>query len=102
MTETGLIYKQQQKYAQALQWFEKLHAILANSAQVIFQIADIHDKSGNLPLALEWYNILISVVPTDPGILARLGSMFERDGDRSQAFQYFSEVHFLYSRNLMF
>ena len=76
----------------ALQWFEKLHSIMNNSAQVIFQIADINDTTGNLPLSLEWYNILISVVPTDPGILARLGSMFERDGEKSQAFHYYSEV----------
>lgn len=51
-----------------------------------------YDKQGNLQQAMEWFNVLISVVPTDPGVLARMGDMFVRDGDKSQAFQYYSEV----------
>jgi intraflagellar transport protein 88 len=47
---------------------------------------------GNQQQALEWLNILISVVPTDPSILGRLGRMFDTLGEKSQAFQYYSEV----------
>ncbi len=39
---------------------------------------------------------LISLVPTDPGVLQRLGEMFDADNDRSQAFQYYFEVHILH------
>jgi intraflagellar transport protein 88 len=42
--------------------------------------------------ALEWYRILISVVPTDPNVLARMADLYLRENDKSQAFQYFSEV----------
>jgi intraflagellar transport protein 88 len=50
--------------------------------------------------ALEWYNILISVVPTDPGILSRLGNIFIKDGDRGQAFHYYSESYRYYPSNI--
>ncbi|KAJ3013901.1 UNVERIFIED_CONTAM: Intraflagellar transport protein 88 [Siphonaria sp. JEL0065] len=49
---------------------------------------------------MEWYNILISVVPTDPGVLARLGDMFVKDGDKSQAFQYYSESYRYFPSNM--
>ena len=45
----------------SLKWFEKLHSIVNNSSEVIFEIADIYDRMGNLNQSLEWYNILISV-----------------------------------------
>jgi intraflagellar transport protein 88 len=92
-----LVHKKQNNLPAALQWFEKLHVILQNSAQVIFHLADIQDQAGNLQVSLEWFNVLISVVPTDPGVLARLGSIFERHGDRAQAFHYYSEVCFRFS-----
>jgi hypothetical protein len=41
---------------------------------------------------LEWFNILVSVIPTDPGILQHLGDIVVKEGDRSQAFHYYSEV----------
>jgi len=41
---------------------------------------------------MEWYNILISVIPTDPGVLAKFGSLAMKKGDKTQAFQHYSEV----------
>ena len=82
----------EEKFEMALKWFEKLHSIVNNSSEVIFEIADIYDQMGNLNQSLEWYNILISLIPTDPGILARMANMLERNGDRAQAFQYYSDV----------
>jgi intraflagellar transport protein 88 len=41
MFNLGLVNKKLGLYHESLQWFEKLHAILRNSAEVIFQIADM-------------------------------------------------------------
>jgi intraflagellar transport protein 88 len=76
----------------ALKRFEKLYAILRSSPEVIFQIADIYSIQENFPQAMEWFNILISLTPTDPDILVRIGQLYEKDGDKTQAFQYYSEV----------
>ncbi|KAJ3277140.1 Intraflagellar transport protein 88 [Terramyces sp. JEL0728] len=100
MYNLGLALKKMKDYDAALIWFDKLHAILRSSPEVIYQIADIYDKQGNSVQSLEWFNILISVVPTDPSILARLGDMFENEGDKSQAFQYYSESYRYYPSNM--
>lgn len=38
----GLVCKKLEQYPTALNWFEKLHAILRNNAEVIYQIADMY------------------------------------------------------------
>lgn len=35
---------------------------------------------------------LIGVVPTDCAVLARMGEIYDNDGDKSQAFQYYYDV----------
>lgn len=35
---------------------------------------------------------LIGVVPTDCSVLARMGEIYDNDGDKSQAFQYYYDV----------
>ena len=35
---------------------------------------------------------LISVVPSDPKLLARVGDLYDSEGDKSQAFQYYFDV----------
>lgn len=35
---------------------------------------------------------VIGVVPSDPSVLARLGELYDNEGDKSQAFQYYYDV----------
>ena len=42
--------------------------------------------------AIEWLMQLITVTPTDPQVLAKLGELYDSEGDKSQAFQYYQEV----------
>lgn len=42
--------------------------------------------------AIEWLMQLISVVPTDSKALSKLGELYDSEGDKSQAFQYYYEV----------
>ncbi|KPP59966.1 intraflagellar transport protein 88-like, partial [Scleropages formosus] len=43
--------------------------------------------------AIEWLMQLISVTPTDPRVLAKLGELYDSEGDKSQAFQYYCECY---------
>ena len=47
-----------------MQAFEKLHQIVPNNAEVIYQIAALHEAQGQVDVALKWYNILITRVPS--------------------------------------
>ena len=44
---------------------------------------------------------LIGVVPTDTSVLARTGEIYDNDGDKSQAFQYYYDVSCLPSFNFL-
>lgn len=46
--------------------------------------------------AIEWLLLLISVVPTDPHVLSKIGQLYDNEGDKHQAFHYYSEVFALY------
>lgn len=86
--------------SEALQAFEKLHSIIPNNPEVIFQIANLHDLMQDYRNAAKWFNILITRVPTDPGVLARLGQIFNKDDDETQAFHYHLESYRYYPVNL--
>ncbi len=49
--------------------------------------------------AIEWLMQLTSVTPTDAQVLAKLGDLYDNEGDKSQAFQYYYEVK---KKNLFF
>ena len=88
----GLSLKKLGRYQEALDCFLKLHSILKNSPQVIYHVADLHDKQDDVSAACEWFMQLISLVPTDPRLLQRLGEMYDGENDRPQAFHYHFEV----------
>lgn len=43
--------------------------------------------------ALEWYLQLLGIVQFDPSIYQKIGEVYEKDGDRQQAFHYHLEAH---------
>uniref|UniRef100_A0A8C7EV86 Intraflagellar transport protein 88 homolog n=1 Tax=Neovison vison TaxID=452646 RepID=A0A8C7EV86_NEOVI len=77
----GLTYKKLNRLDEALDCFLKLHAILRNSAQVLYQIAN-------------------GVVPTDSRALSKLGELYDSEGDKSQAFQYYYESYRYFPSNI--
>ncbi|KAL5010279.1 hypothetical protein ScPMuIL_012584 [Solemya velum] len=96
----GLSNKKIGRLEDALDCFYKLHAILRNSPQVIFQIGDIHDQLEDTAQATEWFMQLIGVVPTDTSVLARTGEIYDNDGDKSQAFQYYYDSYRYFPSNI--
>ena len=75
-----------------MECFMKLHSVLRHQPEVVCQIANIHEEMASIDLSIEWYLQVHTAVPSDGGILQKLGQLFDRLGDRQQAFQYFSDV----------
>lgn len=88
----GLVNRRLGTVDEALQAFEKLHSIIPNSPEVMYQIANLYDITGKYRTALKWFNLLTSRLPSDPGVLARMGQMLNKDEDDGQAFHYHMEV----------
>ena len=84
----------------ALGLFEKLHQIIPNSVEVMWQIADLFDASSQSRPAIKWFKILSSRVPTDPSVLARIGNIYLKDDDEAQAFHYHQESYRYYPVNM--
>ncbi|EGB07919.1 hypothetical protein AURANDRAFT_10223, partial [Aureococcus anophagefferens] len=89
----GLVNLKMELWSEALQAFEKLHQIVPNNAEVIYQISALHEARGQLDIALKWYNILITRVPSDPGVLLRMGQICNRTDDEPQAFHFHLESY---------
>merc|ERR1711988_1020191 len=96
----GLAYRSAEQHEEALRCFEKLQTIMPMNAEVIYNIAHIHEILGNMRQTTKWFNILATRVPTDPGILARLGQIYSREEDEAQAFHYHLEAYRYYPVNM--
>lgn len=50
----GLVHKKMGRYREALECFRKLHTILRDSPQVMYQVADLYDKLDDFTQSIEW------------------------------------------------
>ncbi|XP_074642143.1 intraflagellar transport protein 88 homolog [Tubulanus polymorphus] len=96
----GLCNKKLARLEDALDCFFKLHAILRNSAQVMYQIADIYDQLEDTAQATEWLMQVLSIIPTDASVLQKLGEIYDNEGDKSQAFQYHYDSYRYFPSNI--
>ncbi|XP_056283557.1 intraflagellar transport protein 88 homolog [Pseudoliparis swirei] len=100
----GLSYKALNRLEEALDCFLKLHAILRNSAQVMYQLANLYPTDREMcddpQQAIEWLLQVLSVTHTDPRALAKLGELYDGEGDKSQAFQYYYESFRYFPSNI--
>ncbi|XP_077473993.1 intraflagellar transport protein 88 homolog isoform X3 [Stigmatopora argus] len=96
----GLTYKKLSRLEDALDCFLKLQAILRDSAEVMYQLADIYEQLEDPHQAVEWLMQVISVVPNDPKALAKLGDLHDLEGDKSQALHYYCESFRLFPCNM--
>jgi len=87
-------------YDEALEGFFKLHSIVRNYSEVVYQIANIYELLGDTDQATEWYLQLLGLVPTDPTILQKVGNIFDTEGDKQQAYQYYYDSYKNFPSNL--
>ncbi|KAL7549269.1 hypothetical protein ACHAWF_012547, partial [Thalassiosira exigua] len=73
---------------EAIHAFEKVHRIIPNNPQIIYQIADIYELQGRPHEAIKWFNVLAARVPSDTTVLARLGQLYAETKDESQGLHY--------------
>uniref|UniRef100_A0A9J8DF30 Intraflagellar transport 88 homolog n=1 Tax=Cyprinus carpio carpio TaxID=630221 RepID=A0A9J8DF30_CYPCA len=81
----GLTYKKLCRLDKALDCFLKLHAILRNSAPVMHQLNKTLLCNNFSCQEIEW---MLNVYAQ---VLTKLGDLYENEGDKSQAFQYYYE-----------
>ena len=67
----GLCNKKLGLHEDALEDFFKLHSIVRNHSEVVYQIANLYESMGDLDQAIEWYLQLLGLTPTDPVILQK-------------------------------
>lgn len=88
----GLVYKRLGYFNESLQAFEKLHTIIPNSYEVLYQIAHVYELIGMRREALKWYNVLITQnVQSDSEILAKMGYLYQQEQDEFQAVHFYQE-----------
>ncbi|KAB7504104.1 Intraflagellar transport protein 88-like protein [Armadillidium nasatum] len=96
----GLTCKQLGHYEEALDNLLKHHAIVRNYPPCVYQIAHIYQLIGDNDQASEYLQLL-GLVPTDPHILQRLGELFDAEGDKQQAYQYYFDSYRYFPSNLV-
>lgn len=91
MVIIGLTYKKLGSIDQALDQYFKLHTMQRSNTQIYCQIADCNTKN-DLDQALSWYMQTLSGHPKDGELLKRIGNIYDEQGEKSQAFQYYHDV----------
>jgi len=81
----GLVNRRLGKIEDAVHVFEKLHGIIPESNEVVFQMASLHEMMDNLLEAEKYYKLAISKTPSDARLLARYGSLLSRMDEESPA-----------------
>lgn len=63
-----------------------------------FRYESLEDSSQAIDLYTQAHNL----APTDPGILAKLGELYDKEGDKSQAFQCHYDVRIRHHFNIIY
>jgi intraflagellar transport protein 88 len=78
-------------YEQALDQFYKLNSMQSN-IQALCKIAEINEKKGEFDQAENWYLQALKSNPKDSELLKSIANIYEKQGDRAQAFQFYHDV----------
>nr|XP_002129474.1 intraflagellar transport protein 88 homolog [Ciona intestinalis] len=98
----GLVNKSLGRLDDSLDSFMKLHNIVRNSAQVMFQIASLYEMMEDGTQAMEWLMQCVGIVPTDASVMSRMADICENEdnGDRTQAFAYRMDSYRLFPADI--
>ena len=88
----GLTYSKLGLYEQSLDQFFKLHAMQQSNTQIYCKIAETNEKKSDFDQAESWYMQALRAHPKDSELLKCIGNIYDEQGDRSQAFQYYHDV----------
>lgn len=89
---SGLVLKRQGNYLDALECFQKFTGSLALLPDVVYQTASLFERLGDVEAASESYQQLIGLLPSDSNVLQKMGELCDHEGDKQQAYHYYSDV----------
>ena len=79
-------------HEQSLDQFFKLHAMQRSNTQIYCKIAETNEKKSDFDQAENWYMQALRAHPKDSELLKCIGNIYDEQGDRSQAFQFYHDV----------
>jgi intraflagellar transport protein 88 len=81
--------------AEAMLAFDKLNSITNHNCEVMWQLGDICEKTGDFAKAHHWFSLVVSPQgrPTDPGALARIAGLYAHQEDETQSYHYHLESY---------
>ncbi|KAI6234411.1 hypothetical protein M3Y99_00791700 [Aphelenchoides fujianensis] len=89
---TGLVCRELNDFEAALTSFYKLNNMLVNNVQVLTQLASLYESIADWEQARELYNQASNYAETDPAIQAKLADLYDIEGNKSDAFTYYTEL----------
>ncbi|XP_044763859.1 intraflagellar transport protein 88 homolog [Coccinella septempunctata] len=96
----GLALKDQGHFERALECFQQFTGSLALLPCVIYQTAHVLDLMQDAEAAADTYQQLLGLVPADAEALQKLGELYDREGDKQQAYHYHLESFRYFPANL--
>ncbi|KAL0224471.1 hypothetical protein P9112_003861 [Eukaryota sp. TZLM1-RC] len=76
----------------ALRAFKKLHSTHPDSADVIWMVSVLNERSGEIDDCIKWFNFLLARSPTDIGALRRVAEILEDEGDETTSLHLYQEA----------
>jgi len=75
--------------------FDKLNSITNHNCEVMWQLGDICERTGDFAKAHHWFSLVVSPQgrPKDPGTLARIAGLYASQEDETQSYHYHLESY---------
>jgi intraflagellar transport protein 88 len=91
----GIVNIHMGNIGEAMLAFDKLNSITNHNCEVMWQLGDICEKTGDFQKAHHWFSLVVSPQgrPTDPGTLARIAGLYANQDDETQAYHYHLEAY---------
>lgn len=64
-----------------------------SNTQIFVKIGEIYERKRDLDQAENWYMQALRVYPKDSELLKSIGNIYDEQGDRAHAFQYYHDVN---------
>eukprot|EP00210_Caulerpa_lentillifera_P001414 g1358.t1 len=80
--------------------FLRLHQLLPENLETLFQLGCICETQLNLEESIKWFEILHSLIPEDASVLEKLGALYFGVDDETKALNYYQESYSMFPCNM--
>jgi len=96
----GLVYLQLDQEKDAMTLFERIQLSTPGNPSVLYQLANLCEKSSEFDKATKWLTVLNSDISSDAAVLYRIGRIYAMGNDDEQAFHSLLESYKIYPVNM--